>query len=186
MITSPHLPALLKAHAHQGESNDCGPYTVSIVVNALKGIQVEPQAVAQRMNRPRRRGALLIVRRVPNWATFPWGVADALQEYGLPARWRPFARREDLLQALPRGEILLPIIGEWLPKPWAHISILAAWDARRGWGFVDPMIPGAVLHLRTEEAFTHLWQRYFRLLVYVPSPIAAPNAFISPAGEPVT
>ncbi|GAB4529054.1 MAG: hypothetical protein Fur0018_15390 [Anaerolineales bacterium] len=183
MIVSPHLQALLKAHAHQGESNDCGPYTIAIVVNALQGTRLEPKEMSRRMNRPRRRGALLVVRRIPNWATFPWGAADALREHGLPARWRVFANQEALLHGLTSGEILLPIIGEWFPSPWAHIAILAAWDEYKGWGFVDPLTPAATLYWRPYEVFTRQWQAYLRLLVHIPAPTPLAEAIL-PAGEP--
>ncbi len=184
MISSPHLQALRKAHVHQGESNDCGPYSVTIVVNALRAAGLQPRQVAREMNRPRLRGALLVVRRIPNWATFPWGVADALREYGLPARWRVLAREENLPARLKAGEILLPIFGEWYPKPWAHIAPLAAWDGPRGWGFVDPLTSTPEIHWRPAEQFSRQWRAYLRTLVYVPSPLETQEPLLSTLSEP--
>ncbi len=166
-LESPHLEALLAAHQHQGQSNDCGPYTAAIVLRALQGIEVSGTDLAHRMNHPRRRGALLVVRRVPHWATFPWGVADILREHGLPARWHLQASEEDLRRALPTREVLLPILGEWRPRPWAHISALVAWDAARGWGFVDPAMSRPVLRWRPAEEFSRQWRAYLRLVVRV-------------------
>ncbi len=168
-LQSPHLEALLAAHQPQGQSNDCGPYTAAMVLRAVLGIPIPGEELARRMNRPRRRGAAFVVRRVPNWATFPWGVADILREHGLPARWRLLASEEELRRALPTGDILLPIIGEWRPRPWAHISALVAWDERRGWGFADPQLPLPHLKWRSEETFSRQWRAYFRLLVSVPT-----------------
>ncbi len=169
-VYSPHTEALLKAHRPQGSSNDCGPFTTAMVVEAVCKVPVEAPGLAKRMNRPRRRGLLPVIRRVPNWATFPWGVADVLREYGLAARWQLRARQEDLLPRLAAGDILLPVVGEWRPKPWAHISALVSWDAERGWGFADPAMSSPIIRWRSEEEFSRLWNAYFRLLVYVPAP----------------
>ncbi len=185
-LYSPHTQALLKAHRHQGQSNDCGPYTVGMVVQALRGSAPDPGEIARRMNRPRWRGAFLVVRRIPNWATFPWGVADALQEYNLPARWQPFASREQLRRGLQSGEILMPVIGAWLPRPWAHIAVLVAWDpARGGWGFVDPLVETPRIHWRDEETFARQWNALLRLLVRVPAPQRDAEPLMPAAGEPV-
>ena len=166
-IRSPHLEALLAAHQSQGQTNDCGPYTTAIVLRALRGIEIPGADLARRMNRPRRRGALLVVRRIPRWATFPWGVADILREHGLDARWRLWTSEVALRRALPTGEVLLPIIGEWFPRPWAHISVLVAWNATRGWGFVDPATSRPVLRWQPAEEFSRQWRAYCRPVVRV-------------------
>ncbi|RMF46515.1 MAG: hypothetical protein D6755_06525 [Anaerolineae bacterium] len=185
MIVSPYLQPLRKAHVYQGESNDCGPYSVTIVVNALRAMGINPREMAQRMNRPRLRGGILVVRRIPNWATFPWGVADALKECGLPARWRPLADESTLARRLGNGEILLPIIGEWRPKPWAHIAPLVAWDEQKGWGFVDPLMPTSEVYWRPAGRFTRQWRAYFRTLVYIPSPLHSEEPLFSTISEPI-
>lgn len=166
-LQSPHLPRLLTAHRHQGESNDCAPFTVSMVVGALLQRPVQGEALARRLNRPRWRGLLPVVRRIPNGATFPWGVVDALREEGLPARWYILATETLLRQTLARGGLPLPIFGAWWPRLWAHVAVLAAWDPVRGWGFVDPAHPRAEVVWRSADAFRRLWGAFGRLLVVV-------------------
>ena len=66
---------LRRYHQFQGQSNDCAPHTVAIVVNALKGQEMlKGDEVAKEMNKPSLRfGLLPLIRRIPNSATFPWG-----------------------------------------------------------------------------------------------------------------
>ncbi len=164
-VRSEHTPRLLLAHRHQGASNDCAPFTVAMVVQALTGQALDARALARRLDRPRWRGVWPLVRRVPGWATFPWGVTDALRVHGVRAAWRPLARETHLHRALAHGVLPLPIFGGWRPRPWAHIAVLVAWEAGRGWGFVDPATPEAVLHWWPAAAFRRAWRAWGRLLV---------------------
>jgi hypothetical protein len=163
---------LEQQHQFQAQTNDCAPFTTAMVVNSLQGKNLTGAQLAQEMNRPRLRVGLvpIVVRRIPNWATFPWGIADALQQHGVRARWRAFARETDLLRALEENRVAMPIIGEPLrwhagrPQPWAHVKPLIAFDPARGWGFADPA-SRQPLSWQDAAEFERLWRNMWRLLV---------------------
>src|SRR3972149_2740931 len=103
------------AHYHQwqGRSNDCGPFTTAIVLNTFRGEKIfDGKTLALEMNRPRLRwyGLLpfLVIRRIPDWATLPWGIADTLTQNGVRARWRFGATKDDLLNALNQSRAPIP------------------------------------------------------------------------------
>jgi hypothetical protein len=161
-------------HVSQGDSNDCGPHVVTMAVNFWRGEAVlEAGAVARAMNYPRLRIGFppVVVRRIPNWATFPWGIADMLRVHGIPARWRLRASEDDLHRALDEDRIAMPIFGEplrrhgWRWAGWSHVAILYGWDpeAQIYW-FVDSTMPYAPTE-QERETFLHRWQDMGRLLV---------------------
>jgi hypothetical protein len=173
-LVSPHAAQLQAAHACQGKSNDCGPFSAAIVLNALLKAGVDPEQVARELERPRWWGPLPRVRRVPGYATFPWGVADALREHGLQASWRPWASTARLQRGLASGELLLPIYGGWKKgTPWAHFAVLAAHDPERGWGFVDPQHEHGGLVWHRDERFRRKWLTWGNLLVTARPPTDA-------------
>ncbi len=165
-IHSPHMPSLLAALQCQGQSNDCGPYTTATIINALLNRNLEAQELAQQMNQPIWRGPWFVVRRVPNWATFPWGIVDVLREHGLNASWRPFARTSYLIEALQRGVVLMPILGGWRPL-WAHVMTLVAWNAEKGWGFANTQFPHHDVHWLNDAVFRRQWWAMAHLLIEV-------------------
>lgn len=163
---------LIKFHAWQGKSNDCGPFTTAIAINALHDEKIlDPSQLAQKMNQPtlRWRGLLPIpvIRRLPNYATLPWGIADVLGEYGVRARWRFGATLNDLWRTLDQSRLALPIIGEInLPRSlWAHVKILVAHDPLKGLGFIDPAHPKAEVAWQPEDQFIRLWNNWKNLLI---------------------
>jgi len=166
-IQSPHTDLLLQNLQYQGSSNDCGPYSTTTVICSLTGADIDGEALAKRMNKPRRRGILPIIRRVPNWATFPWGVTDILQEYGIPAHWWLLTPIEYLRPALANGRLLMLIIGEWRPKPWAHFLTLVAWDAEQGWGFANTQSTEQHISWVPDALFRRRWQNYGRILIEI-------------------
>ncbi len=162
-------PPLAKYHQFQGKTNDCAPHTVAIVVNAYRDEPLlDGDNVAKVMNEPRWRLAplpRLVVRRIPNWATFPWGIVDVLAENGIRARWRPGASPADLQKALDEGRVPMPIIGElkWRGT-WAHVKPLVEIDPQRGYGFVDPASQSE-LSWQSKDDFERLWKNLWHLLV---------------------
>lgn len=162
-------PPLAKYHQFQGGTSDCAPHTVAIVVNAIRDQPLlEGDSVAKAMNAPRWRLnpiPRLVVRRIPNWATFPWGIVDELMANGIPARWRWRAAVPDLQTALGEGRVPMPIVGEWKWKgTWAHVKPLAEIDPQKGYGFVDPASE-AELSWQAGEDFERQWKNFWNLLV---------------------
>jgi len=150
-------------HEFQGPTNNCAPFCVAMAANVLLGERrYLAEELARELNRPVWRWwppPPLLYRRVPRWATFPWGPADALRRMrdhqGRPcfrARWRLFGDEERLRRNLREGRITLVSVGGLRHRqsgrfqPWGHVKILYAWDPGLGWAFVDPAINPTMAH----------------------------------------
>lgn len=171
-----HARALDSYHVWQRDTNDCGPHVVTMAINFWQGREVlDADDVARVMNRPRFGVGVipLVIRRIPNWATFPWGIADMLRINGIPARWRFLVGEAALLHALNEGRVAMPIYGEPLRRQngrwngWSHVAILHGWDAvSQSYTFVDSSkqsAPTAIPRAR----FLKLWRNMGRLLVEI-------------------
>ncbi len=171
-IFSPHSSDILAALQFQGQSNDCGPYTTAIVLNAMLGLNIDAAQLARQMDRPVWRGPRFVIRRVPNWATFPWGIADVLREHGLEASWRFFTPTDRLYEGLEKGYILIPVIGSLKPL-WSHVLTLVAWDPQQGWGVANTQFSHHNIHWVGDDYFKSRWNVMLHLLVEVKTPIGA-------------
>lgn len=165
-VLSPHKNPILSSLEFQGKSNDCGPFTTATVLNALRGLKIAPDLLAREMDKPVWRGPLFVVRRVPRWATFPWGMVDIFNQYGLTASWRPFATKSYLRTSLSESNVLMPIIGSIIPL-WAHVMSLIAWDDSKGWGFANTQFSHRNIHWLSESIFTRQWRSMANMLVEV-------------------
>jgi hypothetical protein len=165
-ITSPHQSIILENLQFQGNTNDCGPSTTATVINALLDRGLEAESLAAEMNKPHWRGLILVIRRIPNWATFPWGMVDVFRQHGLDASWRFKATPEYLKDALAQGLILMPIIGSWKPL-WAHVMTLLVYSEDNRWGFGNTQFPHHNLHWVSDETFQRQWKATGRLLVKI-------------------
>ncbi len=169
-VQSPHIDQIMKNLQYQGSSNDCAPYTTTTVLNAMREQKLTGDEVAKQMNKPRWRGIFPVIRRVPNWATFPWGIVDFMRDYGLKGRWWFRVPMSYLKPAIANGHILMPIVGEWRPKPWPHVKTLVAWDPDKGWGFADTQSSKKKISWRADDNFQERWKNYGRLLVEIEKP----------------
>ena len=170
MIQSPYTNQILENLQFQGSSNDCGPYTTATVINALRGKNLIGDILAEQMNKPRWRGIIPTIRRVPNWSTFPWGMADVFKDFGLQARWWFRVPLSYLRPAIANGHILMPISGVWRPKAYAHVMTLVAWDSERGWGFANTQFNHHRISWVPHQEFHKNWNNYARLLVEIEKP----------------
>ncbi len=156
-------------HQWQGWTNDCGPFSTAIVTNAmLEAHAVDGALLAQSMT------GRTIPERIPNWATFPWGVVWALRRMAIRARWRVGASESRLVRNLDEGRTTIVIVGEplrfekWEYKGWAHYKVLYAWDPDKGWAFVDPAASRSTVYTyQKPEAFRRQWTLMGRQLVEV-------------------
>lgn len=168
-ILSPRSAPLLEALQWQGQRNDCGPFTTATVINALTGSQIEALDLAELMNRPVWRGPMFLIRRVPNWATFPWGMADVFRQHGLKASWSLFTRTTTLLNYLEEGQVVMPMIGAWKPM-WAHVMTLVEHDPEKGWGFANTQYDNHNIFWVDDKTFSRQWRAMGHLLVRVKLP----------------
>lgn len=135
-------------HQHQGNTNDCGPTSLAIAANALLGEErFQGPRVAEEMNDPAfevRPFPHFVVRRVRNWATFPWGIVHYLRQQDIPARWSPLGTANRLRRNLLADRITIVMIGEplrWKRRRyagWGHAKVLFGYAPGRGLLFVDP------------------------------------------------
>jgi hypothetical protein len=165
-LLSPRSAILLEKVQYQGQSNDCGAYTSATVLNALLGLDLLGDDLANEMEKPVWRGPIYLIRKIPNSATLPWGMEDVFQSHGLDARWRFFSSETYLKNNLPLEKILMPIIGSWKPT-WAHVMTLVAWDEDKGWGFANTQFSHHNIHWVNAEKFSKQWNAMARLLVEV-------------------
>ncbi len=167
-VQARHSEAVLACHRYQGASNDCGPFCVAMLVEAVGGRSLDPAALARRLDRPRWRGLwglLPLVRRIPGFSTFPWGLVDALAAQGLRARWQRGSSAEELRGWLGAGLGVIVLYGEWRPKPWAHYVVLLAHDPVKGWGVADPDRQEAQLRWLPDATFRRRWRAMGRIAV---------------------
>ncbi len=166
---------LPKWHRHQGNSNDCGPYSAMIVANGLRDTFVlDGDIVGQQMERaPTARGTLLPLR-IHGWATFPWGITHILRRNGFRTRWRVAASLRSLYAALNRGHPTIVIVGEPFRRRdgryggWSHYKTLYAWDPDEGFAFVDSAASEDVVYTYQDEAtFLRLWTNMGRQMIEV-------------------
>ncbi len=165
--SSPHKAQILASLQCQGTSNNCGPFTTATVINALCGKNIQGAPLAQEMNSPAWRGPMLVIRRIPNWATLPWGMVDIFKQHGLRTGWRFLANEQDLKQGLQAGMVLMPVTGTWKPLA-SHVMTLLEWDGdNRRLGFANTQVAGHSLFWWGESQFLQRWQAMGRLLVWV-------------------
>ncbi len=169
-IADRHGKEISDYHVSQGSSQDCGPHAVSVALNFSRGETIfHAPDLARQMNKPRLLGRIpfLVIRRIPNWATFPWGMVDVMRENGLQARWRLGASETHLREGLREDRLLLPIFGEPLRwkggRGWSHVAVLVGWDDQDCW-FVDSSSESP-LRSRPRAEFLALWRNMGRLVV---------------------
>jgi hypothetical protein len=157
MAISPHVEDLKKAHMFQKSSNDCGPFCVAIALKAMKDINTNGFDVSEESNKIRWVGIFPIIRRIPNWATFPWGLVDLLRQHGTRSRWKIFNTQENLINILNKERIAIVLIGEWKHK-WSHYKILVAIDEKLGLGFIDPGNSSSQISWQLKSDFIKQWR----------------------------
>jgi hypothetical protein len=165
-INSVHLQALLDALEYQGSTYDCGPYAAASIINGLLGEKLDPAKLAKEMSKPTWKGLFFLVRRIPNWATFPWGMVDIFRRHSLDAHWKILASQGEIIQILNSGGIVLPILGQWKPLE-AHIMSLVAWDPDKGWGFANTQYDHHSITWLEHTQFMHNWKSFIKPIIVV-------------------
>lgn len=174
-------------HQYQGNTNDCGPTSLAIAANALlKENRFQGSSVAQEMNDPAfevRPFPHFVVRRIRNWATFPWGIVHYLRQNSIPARWSPFGTAKKLRRNLTSDKITIVMLGELLHfekrryAGWGHAKVLFGHTQGRGFLFVDPAFKchpddsdtwkKFCLFWQEESEFLRQWRNLFSIYVEV-------------------
>lgn len=169
-VASPYKEVLLSNLQYQGRSNDCAPYSTATVINALRGQNLVGDELAKHFTGLSWRVIFPLPRRISNFVTFPWGMVDVFRDFDLNCRWRIRTSISYLKPALTAGNILMPMIGQWQPKPWVHIMPLVAWDPEHGWGFANTQYSQKLPNWRSDQDFKKKWNNYARILVEIVDP----------------
>lgn len=173
-------------HQRQEGPNDCGPTSLSIAANALlKEQRFYGRQVAEEMNNPAfevRPFPHFVVRRIRNWATFPWGIVHYLQQQDIPARWSLMGSVDRLRRNLLADRITIVIHGEplrrqgWRLKGWSHAKVLFGYTPEQSFLFVDPAKdrgddPDCWEHFglseQLEKPFLRQWRNVLRIYIEV-------------------
>jgi hypothetical protein len=163
-IYSPFADTLLYSHQYQGNTNDCGPFCAAIILNALRGLHIDGVELSHEMDKIHWHYLWFVIRRIPGWATFPWGMVDILREYKLEASWSILTPLQQLHEKLLQRKVLLPFLGRWQPL-WAHIAVLVAYHDKLGWGFVNPAHSGKQLSWISHADFNYHWNALGNIVV---------------------
>jgi len=180
------ITPLYEYHQFQGESQDCGPTSLAIAANALLGEErYIKKRVSNEMNAP---GFTVspfphfVVRRVKNWATFPWGIVNYARSEGFRTRWAPFGTQRKLQRNLENDRITLVFVGQPLRfnegkwDGWAHIKVLYGYTPGKGYVFVDPghsagggsdSWASMGLFWQSEDDFLRYWRGLLRIYVEI-------------------
>lgn len=165
MPESAYSQILIQNHEFQESKNDCGPFCAAIVLNALSTNTISGSALSNHFNRITWKGIFPHIYRIPNWATFPWGIASWLRNSGINARWKTQVTTEYLKSKL-NDTIFIVTIGSLWPL-WAHYKILVAIDANLGWGFVDPATPSSSTSWQANRSFVSQWSRFGHMVIEI-------------------
>ncbi len=165
-LSSRFTESILSALQYQGSSNDCGPYITTTLLNAIHNLGIDPAELAHQMNSPSRQGWKLVIRRIPNWATFPWGITDVLKAYGMAAEWHVCSTSTDLTETLRQDRLCLVISGTWRPLR-SHVMLLVGWHYKKGWGFANTQMQNREIDWVNEKNFQKRWGAMGRIRIEV-------------------
>jgi hypothetical protein len=163
-----------KWHVNQGDSNDCGPFCISMITNGMRDAYiVNPDQLARELETGLEAYHYLLPQRIKGWATFPWGVVNALRRLGIQAHWRAGVSEAHLLKNLDANRPTVVIIGQPLAFRnkkywgWSHYKIVYAY-ADDEWAFVDPGAKSAVVFSYQDvESFSKQWTNMGRIIIEV-------------------
>jgi len=164
-FTSPYTQALIIDHQYQAQSNNCGPFCAAMTINTIKGTHIDGNDLASSMNRPRLNIVFPVIRRIPDYATFPWGIVDALGEYSVKSTWKFFQTFSDLSSLLPQLNLLIILTATNNPLN-GHYRILVSMEDDQI-GFIDPGYPAKDIQYQPRPAFLLEWQKAFNPIIIV-------------------
>ena len=165
MIKSPHIEKLEENHQFQGKTNNCGAFSAAIILSTITPKNIDGSQLADDLNKIRWNGVLPVIRRIPNWATFPWGVLDVFKTSGIRTKISLFTKKEKLVQVINSGNIAITVNGGYKPL-WAHYKIPVLYSGDQ-FGFVDPAYSKKQISMQNSDGFYTEWSRYGRIMIEV-------------------
>jgi Peptidase_C39 like family len=163
-ITSRFLPQLIINHQFQGRTNNCGPCCAAITINTIKGTQLSGEKLADELNRPKFTSGFPFIRRIPNWATFPWGITSLFHDFGIAGKTTILSSDSVILASIIQGKIPIVVLGDYHPL-WAHYIIIGAYSSQSGWGVIDPAINLQKIWWMPFDYFYEKWSKAGKILI---------------------
>lgn len=172
---------IYKYHQFQGKTNNCGPTSLAISMNAFTHESTfNGEYIANELDHWLKHFPKLILPRISNWATFPWGLVQYLRYQKIPGKWSLFGSSEKLIANINSEVITMVIIGEPLRwkngkyDGWSHIKVLYG-NSPGYFFFVDPAyqqndgsnneLSDSGIYRQSEEEFQKLWKNMFRIYI---------------------
>ena len=166
-INSIHTNRILLNHQYQYQSNNCGPLCAAMVINTIKGLRIDGFVIADAMNHQTNNNWLALIPRIPNSATFPWGIVSALAGYGITSNWRSFTPFASLTNLISKKYLIIVLTASYQPVS-AHYRILVS-IAPDYLGFVDPAYPQENLQFQPVDSFISSWHRAVDTIIMIPN-----------------
>jgi hypothetical protein len=164
-IISPFTEKLRLNHQFQAQSNNCGPFCAAMSINTIKGTHVDGNDLALGMNHPSFSFIFPVIRRIPDYATFPWGIVNVLGQNSIKSNWRFFFTFSDLSILLPENYLLILLTATYKPLN-GHYRILVSLEDDQI-GFIDPAYPNSAIHYQPRPSFLLEWQNAFNPIIIV-------------------
>jgi hypothetical protein len=138
-----------------------------MVINTIKGLHVDGFAIAEAMNHPSGKKWYTPVPRIPNSATFPWGIVEVFSEYRIKSTWQPFTSFARLSNLLSYGNMVIVLTANYQART-AHYRILVAINPDN-LGFVDPAYPEGIIQFQPMDSFISSWQKALDTIINIPN-----------------
>jgi hypothetical protein len=172
---------IYKYHQYQGKTNNCGPTCLAISMNAfIHEFAFNGEHIANELNHWSKHFPKLIIPRISDWVTFPWGLVQYLKYQNIPGKWSLFGSTDKLIENIKNETITMVIIGEpvrWTNGKydgWSHIKVLYGYSPGNFF-FVDPAYQkntginreysDSGIYRQSEEEFQKLWKNMLMIFI---------------------
>jgi len=180
-ITYHYKTPIYQYHQYQGNTNNCGPMSLAISMNAFVHEETfNGENIAMELDHWIKHFPKLIIPRISNWATFPWGLVQYLRYQKIPGKWSLSGSSEKLKENIKREIITIIFVGEPLRwkngkyDGWSHIKVLYG-NSPGHFFFIDPAyrkntgsnneLSDSGISKQSEEEFLKIWKNMFKIYV---------------------
>ena len=166
MLISKSLAPLQKFHQYQGQTNNCGPYTIATILPLFGFEGISGDYLAKHFNQLASINGRYFPGRIGGSATFPFGLVRVLKHYHIYAQWEIFYNRNLLISRIPTNKLQIVLLSD-IFKMHAHYLIIVAYDEKLGMGFIDPAFPNSAIHWIIEDTFRRKWGQLGRNCILI-------------------
>lgn len=147
----------------QGNTNNCGPFCAAMIINTFSDYKTSGEFIAESMNHPTWKVWRPSIKRIPDSATFPWGVVDLLSEYGINSSWSCFNSLDKLSMEVNNRPWIIVITAKIKPLS-AHYRIVTA-IREDTIGFIDPAYSENIVTWQNKDDFVKGWNLIGRIMI---------------------